>query len=460
MLSILASRVENAVRTDPRAIGRVCDRAFGSTLQDFMMEHPRRPEATSARQHGRGLIRVMVIMGVFLLLVQINRTGGAVLATALADTHGLAPATIGLVTGAMFLAAAAVQLPVGLMLDRFGPRRMITSLGFLAVAGMVLFGVSSDAVSLTVARLLIGIGHGASITGVYLLVVAWAPPERVASMAASVIALAGGFGGLLSTAPLALSLERYGFTETFLALAAVSALIIVVIWLFVRDRPEGAANTRPRESFGEALRGLVEVIGNRDLWPIFVMALCFSAPFATIGGLWAGPYLRDIHGFDPASAGVVILVMVLCLNAGTFAYGPLDRVFSSRKRIVLGGVAIMTVALLLLAGIPDPPLLAVIALFAIFAFASPIFVTLAAHCRNFVPEHRAGRAIAVVNLLGVGFIFLLQGISGGIINALAIDGAPSEFEYRLVFGLVATTLVVTGGLYALFARESPRRNVV
>jgi predicted MFS family arabinose efflux permease len=422
-----------------------------------MMEAPHPTGMKGARRQTRGLIRVMVIMGVFLLLVQINRTGGAVLATALADIHGLAPATIGLVTGAMFLASAAVQLPVGLMLDRFGPRRMITSLGFLAVAGMILFAVSDDALGLTAARLLIGVGHGASITGVYLLVVAWAPPERVASLAASVIALAGGFGGLLSTAPLALALQRFGFTETFLALAVVSALIIVVIWIFVEDRPAGTTNTRPRESLGEALRGLVEVIGNRDLRPIFVMALCFSAPFATIGGLWAGPYLRDIHGFNPASAGAIILVMVLCLNLGTFAYGPLDRVFSSRKRIVLGGVAIMTTALLLLAGIPDLPLFAAIGLFAIFSIASPIFVTLAAHCRNFVPEHRAGRAIAVVNLVGVGFIFLLQGVSGGIINALAPNGAPSEFEYRLVFGLVAATLVVTGGIYALHAREAPRR---
>lgn len=421
------------------------------------MEAPHPTGMKGARRQTRGLIRVMVIMGVFLLLVQINRTGGAVLATALADIHGLAPATIGLVTGAMFLASAAVQLPVGLMLDRFGPRRMITSLGFLAVAGMILFAVSDDAAGLTVARLLIGVGHGASITGVYLLVVAWAPPERVASLAASVIALAGGFGGLLSTAPLAMSLQRFGFTQTFLALAAVSALIIVMIWLFVRDRPLGVTNTRPRESLGEALRGLLEVIGNRDLRPIFIMALCFSAPFATIGGLWAGPYLRDIHGFGPASAGTVILVMVLCLNVGTFAYGPLDRVFSSRKRIVLGGVAIMTAALLLLASIPGLPLSAAIGLFAIFSLASPIFVTLAAHCRSFVPEHRAGRAIAIVNLVGVGFIFLLQGVSGGIINALAPNDAPSEFEYRLVFGLVAATLVVTGGIYALFAREAPRR---
>jgi predicted MFS family arabinose efflux permease len=396
----------------------------------------------------------MAIMGVFLLFVQINRTGGAVLATALADTHGLAPATIGLVTGAMFLASAAVQLPVGLMLDRFGPRLMITSLGILAVAGMALFAVSSDALGLTVARVLIGVGHGASITGVYLLVVAWAPPERVASIAATIIAISGGLGGLLSTAPLAIVLGTVGFTGTFLLLAAVSAAIILLIWGFVRDRPSTSVADRPRETLAEALRGLFEVIADRNLRPIFVMALCFSAPFSTVGGLWAGPYLRDVHGFVPASAGVILLVMVLCLNAGTFAYGPLDRIFASRKRIVLGGVAIMTISMLILAAVPRPPFYLVLGLFAAFSLAAPIFVTLAAHCRSFVPEHRAGRAIAVINLLGVGFIFLLQGATGWIIDALAIGGAPGELGYRLVFAAVAAALIATGSYYAAFSRET------
>jgi predicted MFS family arabinose efflux permease len=398
----------------------------------------------------------MLIMGVFLLFVQINRTGGAVLATALADTHGLAPATIGLVTGAMFLASAAVQLPVGLLLDRFGPRKMVTGLSFLAVAGMILFAVTKDAWGLTAARVLIGVGHGASITGIYLLVVAWAPPERVASVAATIIAVAGGLGGMLSTAPLAISFERFGFTETFLALAGVSSLVTVLIWSFVRDRPEVAAAPRPRETLGEALRGLLEVILDRNLRPIFVMALCFSAPFTTVGGLWAGPYLRDVHGFEPSNAGLILLVMVLCLNAGTFAYGPMDRVFNSPKKVVLGGVTVMSIALVVLATLPNPDIQVVVALFAIFSFAAPIFVTLAAHCRSFVPEYRAGRAIAVVNLVGVGFIFLLQGATGWMIEAFALDGTPTELGYRLVFGAVALTLIMAGAVYA-FSRDAPLR---
>lgn len=400
-----------------------------------------------SRTGASGLWRIMLIMGLFLVMVQVNRVGGGVLATALSGTHGLAPAMIGLVTGAMFLSSAAVQLPVGLMLDRFGPRRLIVALSAVATIGMVLFGISDSALGLTIGRIMIGIGHGASITGVYLLVVAWAPPERVAGIAATVIATAGAVGGMVATAPLAIALDRFGFTQTFMLQAGASVLISILIWLFVRDHPDGMTSRRPRESPSEALRGLLAVIRDRDLRPIFVMAICFSVPFATVGGLWAGPYLRDAYGLDASTAGAVILAMVLCVNVGTFVYGPLDRIFNTRKWVVLGGVAVMVAALTTLALMPAPPLLVVIGLFGVFSLASPIFVTLAAHCRGYVPEHRVGRALTFINFLGVGFIFVMQAATGWLVEAVSVDGVPTLLGYRLVFAVIALVLALAGAVY-------------
>lgn len=116
----------------------------------------------------------------------------------------------------------------------------------------------------------------------------------------------------------------------------------------------------------------------------------------------------------------------------------------------------MTTALVVLAALPNPGLYPVVALLAVFSFATPIFVTLAAHCRSFVPEYRAGRAIAVINLVGVGFIFLLQGVTGWMIESFAVDGTPTVFGYRLVFGTVALTLVLTGAVY-VFSKDAPLR---
>ena len=182
------------------------------------------------------------------------------------------------------------------------------------------------------------------------------------------------------------------------------------------------------------------------------MALCFSVPFATIGGLWAGPFLRDIHGLDPSTAGSVIFMMVLCVNLGTYFYGPMDRIFNTRKWVVLGGVSIMIISLIVLVAFPTAHILFVVSLLAVFSLASPIFVTLAGHCRAYVPEHRAGRALTFVNFLGVGFIFIMQAFTGWLVEVSSIYELSILSGYRLVFGIVIISLSISAFLY-LFSRD-------
>ena len=392
-------------------------------------------------------------MGFFLTLVQVNRVGGSVVANALSSIHQLAPAEIGVVIGVMFLSSALVQIPFGIMLDRFGARRMIVGWSSVAIIGTVIFGLAETSSGLTVGRTLIGIGHGASITGVYLLALAWASPERVASVAATTIAVAGALGGMIGTAPLAASIQYVGFTGTFLYLAAVSLVSSILIWFFVDDRPPGARIENTQENSKTAILGLLEVIKDRNLWPIFAMALCFSVPFATIGGLWVGPFLRDIHELSPTSAGSIIFLMVLCVNLGTYIYGPLDRIFNTRKWVVLTGVSLMIVNLLGLAIFPTTHIAFIVVMLCVFSISSPIFVTLAGHCRGYVPENHAGRALTFVNFLGVGFIFILQSLTGSLVEVFLVDDHSMLSGYRLVFGIVAMVLFISGTLY-LFSRDA------
>jgi predicted MFS family arabinose efflux permease len=399
------------------------------------------------------LTKIMIIMGFFLTLVQVNRVGGSVVANALSSIHQLTPAEIGVVIGVMFLSSALVQIPFGIMLDRFGARRMIVGWSSVAIIGTVIFGLAETSSGLTVGRILIGIGHGASITGVYLLALAWATPERVASVAATTIAVAGALGGMIGTAPLAASIQYVGFTDTFLYLAVVSLLSSILIWFFVDDRPSGARRENTKENSKTAILGLFEVIKDRNLWPIFAMALCFSVPFATIGGLWVGPFLRDIHGLSPTSAGSIIFLMVLCVNLGTYIYGPLDRIFNTRKWVVLTGVSLMIVNLLGLAIFPTTHIAFIVVMLCVFSISSPIFVTLAGHCRGYVPENHAGRALTFVNFLGVGFIFILQSLTGSLVEVFLVDDHSMLSGYRLVFGIVAMVLLISGTLY-LFSRDA------
>ena len=391
-------------------------------------------------------------MAFFLMLVQINRVGGGVLASEITDTYSLPPTVIGLVIGSMFFAAALVQVPVGLMLDAFGARRTLVGLSLIAVSGMILISFASGAAELIVGRILVGVGHGASITGVYLVAVVWTSPERVSTVAAITIAVGGALGGILGTAPLAISLETLGFSDTFILLAVASLFSSFLIWKLIDDKKSFTEKPNTGEGLAGSLVGFFEVIKDRNLWPIFAMALCFSFPFATIGGLWASPFLQDLYKLTSVEAGGVILVMAFGVNLGTFLYGPLERIFNSRKWIVLSGVMVMIVSLLILAAMPTASLILVTVLLSLFSLASPIFVTLAGHARGYVHETRSGRVLATVNFLGVGFIFVVQFLTGSLFEVLLNFGFSTEIIYRVIFLGVAIFLFF-GFIFYSFSRD-------
>jgi predicted MFS family arabinose efflux permease len=257
----------------------------------------------------------MLLMGLYLVFVQINRSGGAVMASELMSMRAYHPMEVGTIMGSMFLASAVVQLPAGVLYDRLGPRVMLGALNVIAVAGLLLFAFADTVPGMTLGRTLIGLGHGTVIAGIYILAVAWVPAERVATVASTVIGLAGGIGALLATTPLAVAMTGLGFAPTFAALALLTLMFSAAIFLVVRDAPDAGDARRARTSEGirQSLRGLWEVASDRNLWPIFVMGSCFTAPFLTVGGLWAGPYLRDVYALSKTQSSYVLLAMMIAL---------------------------------------------------------------------------------------------------------------------------------------------------
>jgi len=397
-----------------------------------------------------GLARIMLLMGIYLVVVQINRSGGAVMATELMASRGYRPAEVGAIIGSMFLASAVVQLPAGVLYDRYGPRVMLSTLNVIAVVGLVLFAFAATVPGLTLGRTLIGLGHGTVIAGIYLLAVAWVPADRVATVTGTVIGMAGGLGALLSTTPLAIILGNVGFSLVFAALAVLTLAFSAAIFLVVRDRPDAGEGRVPRvvEGFWQSLRGLWEVAVDRNLMPVYIMGSCFTAPFLTIGGLWAGPYLRDVYGMSGTQSSYVLFAMMLALYLGYMSYGPLDRIFNTRKWVVLSGVAAMLLCLVPLAVVPAMPLVVAVPLLVAFAFCSPFYVTLAAHCRGFVPIERVGRALACINLMGLVSVFILQAAAGVLVEGVAGEGGDGAATgYRLVFAMVACVLIVTAAVY-------------
>lgn len=396
----------------------------------------------------RALRNILILLGSFFVIVQINRSAGGVLANYLGSHRGLSPTDIGTVMGAMFFASAVVQLPTGLLFDRIGAKRTLVAMGLVAVCGIVLFAVAQETWALVTGRFMIGLGHGGVITAVYLIAMGWAPPDRVAQATASLVGIAGGIGGVMATAPLELLLSEVGLTTTFLVVAALTLAFTIVIQFTVRDGPASGGVKRDPETFAQSLAGLLEVIRMPELRRIYVMGFCFTAPFMTIGGLWAGPYFTDVQGLSHEQASIALLIMVVALHVGTFLYGPLERFATSRKRLILSAVALEIACLGVLAVWPSAPIYVAGPILFVFGCVAPFFVVLASHARGFVPPHRAGRAITTINLAGLTGVFVLQTATGGAIDWVQATGGAAETGHRIVFVLVIAALALSALAYA------------
>ena len=405
-----------------------------------------------------GLLRVLLLIsGLFMMLVQIHRSCGAVIANELA-AHGYTPSQIASVVGMLFFAAALCQLPTGILFDRYGACRTMAGLGVLGIAGIVLFALADSVVGLSVGRFLIGIGQGGTIAGIYLLVLNWVPAERVATTTGAVVAISGGIGGVLATVPLVLLLEATGHQHAFLMIAAVTTLVTIALGVFVRDTPRDKQTraSTAGETFAQSVRGLWAVLTDRKLWPVFAMGSCFAMPFHTVGGLWAGPYLVDVYAMEVEQMGFAVLAMVAAFHLGTLLYGPMERLVGSQKRTIVGGVLIMITLLVVLAIRPQIGLAPSIVLLVLFCLCTPYFPVLAAHCRSFVPLSRAGRAIACVNLTGIGTVFIMQKFTGWIVELNATSaGNASIIGYQVTFLSVAVLLALAVTAY-LQVRDVPQ----
>jgi MFS family permease len=402
------------------------------------------------------MIRVLAVAGALLVIAQLHRAGGGVISSELNRTFGLGGTEIGVVIGSMPLASALAQLPMGLAFDRFGTRRTAAALALVALAGTLLFANAASGAGLALGRFLIGTGFGGVITAIMLLAMRWAPRERFATVAASAIATASLLGGLLGTAPLAFALQRLGWTPTFCAIALLTLLAAALVLTAVRDSPDGEiARAHRAESLFESLRGLRAILADRRLRPLLVMGVCTIAPFACVGGLWAGPYVQDVHGLDREQASFVLLGLVVAYNLGTLGYGPLDRRFGTQRGLVMAGAALAALCLAALALAPQPPFwLAVLVLHLAMA-VMPFYVTLTAQMRDLVPPQRIGRAITSLYLFGLSGAFLAQWLTGWLVGLTAEGGRiGSALGYRLAFGFVALLLVAALLVYR-HAPEGP-----
>ncbi len=369
---------------------------------------------------GAAITLVATLVSIY-IVSQFLRNSVGVIAPDLAADLGLSPAEIGLLSSIFFLAFAAVPIPLGMALDRFGPRICLVVGAAITVIGAVVFACAASPGVLIFGRALLGLGTAGSFVASLAVYARRFPPDRFAT-------LAGLWRG------------------SFLGVAAVTFLIGLLIALVVKD---DAASARSRETLRESLSGILAVLRTPSVGRLFVMNLVAYSSFGLIVGLWGGPYLTHIYGYDLEQRGSFLLIPVLTQIVGSMLWGPLDRLTGSHKLPVLVGASATAAMLGYLALVGTLKPFVLVAWFAAFGFLSAYGPVLVAHGKALFSPHQVGRGLTVLNMGTMGGTFLAQSISGFVIGMFPTgpDGAYELVAYRLVFGLQAGFILLTTLVY-------------
>ncbi|KUJ73261.1 MFS transporter [Ruegeria marisrubri] len=384
----------------------------------------------------------LVVLCLAYVLSQFFRAFLAVLTADLGRDIGAVPEDLAHASGLWFITFAAMQIPVGWALDRIGPRRTASVLLLLGGSGgAALFAAATAPIHVSLAMVLIGVGCSPVLMASYFIFAREFPPARFATLAAVMLGV-GSVGNLVASYPTALAVELIGWRATLAGLAAISGAVAVGIWATVHD---------PEKASGDQKGSLIDLLKEPALWTILPLMLVAYAPSAALRGLWAGPYLRDVFALETTQIGQATLVMGAAMIAGTFAYGPLDRLLGTRKWVVLGGNVLGAAALALLCLWIDRAVWSSVILLAVIGFLGASFPVVMAHGRAFIPAHLVGRGVTLLNLFGIGGVGIMQFVTGRIHAGYADGGATAP--YIAIFGFFAVALAAGCAVY-VFSRDS------
>jgi predicted MFS family arabinose efflux permease len=405
-----------------------------------------------ARQAGF-MLAVMIALAI---MSQFYRSSNGVIAPELMLQLGIDSRDIGWSSGSFFVIFAILQIPIRVFFDRYGVRRVLSTMLIFAVIGSLVFATAQSIGPLVTGRFLVGLGFAGGMVGSLVVLSRWHSPSGFTQAMTLLFAMAN-VGSLLATLPLAAANEWVGWRTTFVVLGIATGLIALLFVVIVRDAPDESADRTPRpQTLGDSLRGLREVVRVPGLLNVMPMIGIGYASVVTIVGLWGGPYLHDIYGLDGVTRGNLLSIMAVALVLGTLAYGPIQRRAGSfRPVVVIGGVA-SAALMLLLATVVTASLWTTVILLVAICFIGAYSVVLMAHGVALVPPELSGRGSTTLNAVLMGGTAILQIGSGEIIGLVHAWSGSAAAGYASFFLLLGVLTLVAAGIYHR-APEPPTR---
>lgn len=336
------------------------------------------------------------------LIAYYQRVAPAVITRELMAEFGLSGAALGNLSAFYFYSYAAVQIPTGLLADRWGPRKLLTLGATLAAGGTLLFALAPGVAWANAGRFAIGAAVGVAFVSMLKLASHWMHSRQFA-FASGVALFVGVMGATLAGVPLRALVDAMGWRAVMIGSAAVTACVAVAIWVVVRDDPvdRGYAGFVPRDAHGSGASiaaQLREIARERAAWLMVLMPGGTCAIVLTIPGLWGVPFLVTQYGFTPREAASACSMMLIAWAVACMAFGPLSERMRRRKPIYAGGLMAMLVLWSIVVFTPGLPRAALLALLAAVAVASGSFILTFALAKESVPAHLGGTVSGIANM--------------------------------------------------------------
>ena len=369
------------------------------------------------------------------------RSVNAVIAPELIRDLGITSADMGLLTSAYFLAFGLFQLPLGLLLDRFGPRRVEAALLLLAAAGCALFGAGQTLTTLVLGRALIGLGVSSCLMASFKAFSQWFPVERLPSLTATIM-VAGGLGALSASVPVEAALPLLGWRGMFYLFAA----LLVASAGFLMTVPDRTALAHS-EPLGQQVRTLLGIFGKRVFWRFAPQGCLSSGGFMAVQGLWAVPWLMEVNGAVRADAAGVLFLLGLAMLSGFVFVATCSRWLSRNgvapMTLLTFGIGIgLLVEAAIIADLARPawlwPMLGLS-----FSLSNIAYSQLSAE----FPVELSGRVNTALNLMVFVGAFGLQWGIGALVDGLTVGGVARAQAFRITFSVLLVLQALAFGWY-------------
>ena len=408
------------------------------------------PSLAAARRVVFGLALASFVLSFF------HRTAPAAIAGELTRAFDISSTVLGTLAATYFYVYTVLQIPVGVLADTLGPRRILAAGSAIAAAGSLLFALAPVWEVAAVGRTLVGIGVSVAFISILKLSAVWFTPQRFATLA-GVTMFAGNLGAVVAGAPLAWIVTLTSWRTVFVALAILSGLLAVATWLRVRDRPEElgyAPVNAAAPAVGEVpwLTAVMGVLANPATWPPFIVNFGVGGSFLAFAGLWAVPYLQQVHGMPRVLAAQHSSLLLLGVAFGSMAIGMISDRLGSRLGVMRAAVVLYTLSWLPWILHVQWPVWASLAWFLLMGLLIPGFTLSWTIAKEANPPQYSGIATSVVNtgiFLGAG---ILQPLVGWVLDLGKATGDTAAAWDRALFVLAGAALL------ALLATLVPTRS--